>query len=48
MRVGLYSELGRRDIVAAREFAAERGYRRDGRRHPPLPPGTDGNAAAAR
>jgi SAM-dependent methyltransferase len=27
MRVGLYSELARRDIVAARAFIAERGYR---------------------
>jgi tetratricopeptide (TPR) repeat protein/2-polyprenyl-3-methyl-5-hydroxy-6-metoxy-1,4-benzoquinol methylase len=27
MRVGLYSELARRDIVAARTFIAERGYR---------------------
>ena len=27
MRVGLYSELARRDVVAARAFIAERGYR---------------------
>jgi hypothetical protein len=27
MHVGLYSELARRDIVAARAFIAERGYR---------------------
>jgi hypothetical protein len=27
MRVGLYSEAARRDIVAARAFIAERGYR---------------------
>jgi 2-polyprenyl-3-methyl-5-hydroxy-6-metoxy-1,4-benzoquinol methylase len=27
MHVGLYSELARRDIVAARDFIAERGYR---------------------
>jgi SAM-dependent methyltransferase/tetratricopeptide (TPR) repeat protein len=27
MRIGLYSELARRDVVAAREFCAQRGYR---------------------
>ena len=27
MQVGLYSELGRRGIVAARALIAERGYR---------------------
>ena len=27
MRIGLYSELARRDVVAAQRFAAERGYR---------------------
>ena len=27
MRIGLYSELARRDVVAAQRLAAERGYR---------------------
>jgi len=27
MRIGLYSELARRDVVAAQRFALERGYR---------------------
>jgi 2-polyprenyl-3-methyl-5-hydroxy-6-metoxy-1,4-benzoquinol methylase len=27
MRIGLYSEVGRRDVVAAQHFAAERGFR---------------------
>jgi hypothetical protein len=41
MRVGLYGELARRDVVAARAFIAEQGYRpsADDRRHSPLPAG---------
>ena len=38
MRLGLYSELARRDIAAAREFVAAGGYDATAGRHPPLPP----------
>ena len=36
MRIGLYSELGRADVVAARALIAERGYRPTAARHPTL------------
>ena len=39
MRIGLYSEAGRRAVVRARELIAAEGFTPDAGRHPRLPRG---------
>ena len=47
MRIGLYSEIGRRDVVALQQHRRRARLQGDRARHPALPPGADREAGAA-
>jgi SAM-dependent methyltransferase len=48
MCIGLYSEIARRDVVAARTYIAERGYGASADGYPPLPTGDHGGSRRQR